>query len=147
MRGRHWPSLDERFKSGFSIDCESGCWLWNKSKNIKGYGTIFAHGRATRVHRFSYESFYGPVPKGLVLDHICRVRNCVNPTHLRLVTNKENILAGEGLAAKNARKTHCKHGHSLSGENVYMWHGFRSCRVCHNRVNENYRKKGELPSI
>lgn len=80
----------------------------------------------------SHELHKGPIPEGLVIDHLCRNRGCVNPDHLEAVTQRENILRGEGLAAANARKTHCPKGHPYSGENLYVVpsSGRRQCRIC-----------------
>lgn len=80
----------------------------------------------------TFEMMRGGIPEGLTLDHLCRVRRCVNPSHLEPVTNRENILRGNGATAINARKTHCKRGHSL--ENAYVSRNerrtYRVCRVC-----------------
>lgn len=117
------------------------CWLWVGVLNHLGYGRFgnqFAH-------RMFYEWFVGPIPKGLVLDHLCRVTNCVNPEHLEAVTQRENILRGIGEAAKHARKTHCIHGHLLSPENLVPGAKGRRCRTCHNKFgrksNAKYRAK------
>jgi hypothetical protein len=89
-----------------------------------------------------YEALVGPIPDGLFLDHTCRNRNCVNPQHLDPVTNKENILRGEGSPAKNARKTHCKNGHPLKGENLVRGSkGERVCRTCKNAYLKKWREK------
>ena len=78
---------------------------------------------------------YGPVPDGIEIDHLCRVRHCANPEHLEAVTPTENTMRGEGVGAKNARLTHCKHGHPLSGDNLYIvtragGKRRRVCRTC-----------------
>jgi len=72
------------------------------------------------------------------------VRDCVNPQHLRLLTNRENILCGEGIAAKNAVKTHCNREHEYSAENTILYNGKRRCRICRDMHNRNrYRRMGE----
>ena len=82
-----------------------------------------------------YELMVGPIPDGLVIDHVCNNRGCVRPDHLRPVTQRENILRGEGVAAKRARQTHCKRGHELAGENIRITStGSRQCLIC---VKEN----------
>ena len=84
------------------------CWIWTAQKT-KGYGRFHQNSKVGDVmaHRFSYELEKGKIPDGLYLDHLCRNRGCVNPKHLEPVTNKENILRGNGLCAKNAKKKYC----------------------------------------
>lgn len=111
---------------------ESGCWLWVGSDGPKGYGRIMVAQKAYRAHRFVYEAMVGPIPQGLVIDHLCRVRCCVNPAHMRTVSNKANVLAGVGVTALNAQKEVCKRGHPLSGANIKIAGGYRNCRICVN---------------
>lgn len=109
----------------------SGCMLWLGAVNHKGYAV--SHGKG--VYRRLYERAHGPLPKGIVPDHKCRVRICVNEAHLEPVTNRENVMRGEGACAKNARKTHCKHGHPLTPDNLVPSRppGIRDCLSCHRR--------------
>jgi hypothetical protein len=97
-----------------------GCWLWTAGLSQDGYG-LFREGpgRTRPAHRWAYEHIVGEIPEGLQLDHLCRVRNCVNPNHLEPVTAAEN--------SRRARVTHCKRGHELTPDNVY-WQ--RSCKTC-----------------
>lgn len=116
-----------------NTDRSGACWLWTRSCNGKGYAEIKLAGRRHGVHRLAYELLVGPVPEGLVLDHLCRVRRCVNPDHLEPVTNRENLLRGEGASAKNAAKTHCPAGHPYDEANTILRpRGSRRCRACHN---------------
>jgi len=109
-----------------------GCWQWVRRFNDGGYGIIVIGGRRNRAHRVFYEAAKGPVPSGLVLDHLCRNRGCVNPDHLEPVTNRVNILRGEAPSAKRARQTHCHRGHEFTTENTYdPGRGGRACRQCH----------------
>lgn len=66
------------------------CWLWQGWADRDGYGALDVGGRFTRAHRFAYEELVGPIPDGLTIDHLCRVRNCVNPDHMEPVTLAEN---------------------------------------------------------
>jgi len=94
---------ESRFWS--SIVKTDSCWLWIGTVNSTGYGYFQTGGRGTkkaRAHRYAYEFLVGPIPKGLVLDHLCRVKICVNPEHLQPVTQRENVLRGE--VNKNNRK-------------------------------------------
>jgi hypothetical protein len=115
----------------------NGCWLWAGYVNERGYARLTYRGKIYRAHRFSYEAFVGEIPEGLVLDHLCRERSCVNPEHLEAVTNKENILRGVGPSAKNAKKTHCPRGHEYAYTDKT---GSRVCREC-----ERIRERGRVP--
>ena len=109
----------------------TGCWLWAGSINDKGYASLWDGKKNIRAHRFSFEMAGGVLVAGLVLDHKCRNRGCVNPVHLEQVTNKENILRGESPYAKKHRSPTCMKGHQLAGENLYTSkEGHRFCRAC-----------------
>lgn len=117
------------------VEKTESCWLWH-GRLHKGYGHIVVVGVAQPAHRFAYELLVGPIPAGLQLDHLCRVRHCVNPTHLEPVTCKENLNRG---IHRNAIKTHCSKGHEFTPENTgYYPHKDgrrrRQCREC-NRQN------------
>lgn len=106
-----------------------------------GYGSIWVDRKRTRAHRAIYENVIGKIPDGLVLDHLCRNRWCVNPWHLEPVTNKVNTLRGIGPCAMHARKTHCKRGHELAGDNIATVSGYRDCLPCKRiRRKVNYWK-------
>jgi hypothetical protein len=116
----------------------AGCWLWTASLDQDGYGW-FRDGRVRRAHRVSYEHHIGPVEDGHDVDHICRVRHCVNPDHLRAISRKENVLSGVGPTATNARKKRCKRGHAFTPENTLVHvGGWRQCREC-RRIAERRR--------
>jgi len=106
------------------------CWSWTGATNGDGYGYMTRNGRTAYAHRVSYEFAIGPIPEGLQLDHLCRVRNCVNPAHLEAVTSAENTLRGNGACARNARKTHCKHGHEFTDDNIAWSKKGRACLTC-----------------
>lgn len=133
--GKHGLPLVERIMARVVID-PCGCWLWQGS-TVDGYGTINVSGRIVRVHRLMYELTVGPIPEGHELDHVrergCRHRHCCNPAHLEPVTHRDNVLRGDGIAARNARKTHCKRGHEFTEANTYRRRdrpGNRECKAC-----------------
>lgn len=135
-----------RFRRGYIIDPVRGCWLWQRGKNAAGYGYFGASGRNHRAHRWAYEQHIGPIPDGLVLDHLCRVKNCVNPAHLEPVTTGENKRRGN-QRNQHMGKTHCHRGHPLEGGNVYFRkNGWRRCRACMKQWPSRHgtgRKGGE----
>lgn len=119
----------------------TGCVLW-LGATTSGYGRVHWKGRFGLAHRIVYEMRVGPIPEGLVIDHLCRERSCVNERHLQVVTTGENVLRGVGCTARNAIKTHCLKGHPFDEANTY-WRltGGRSCRRC--SADWEQRKKRE----
>lgn len=132
-------------QKNISID---DCWLFAGYVGSDGYGVIGSHlTNSRKAHRVMYEATIGVIPAGLVCDHLCRIRQCVNPQHIELVTDKENILRGQGATAKNAVKTHCPHGHKYTQANI-IWikntvYGTltRRCRACFNQWQRRYYKR------
>lgn len=119
------------------------CWLYAGYKNTLGYGQIFANRKYQYAHRVSYETFVAPIPEGLVIDHLCSVRCCINPNHLEPVTARVNTLRGEGVLA-NKRKTHCPKGHEYTRENTQYFgkKRWRRCRQCAlARHKSDYQKR------
>lgn len=129
---------------------DTGCLLWLGAARSNGtdlYGRIKFNGRDTTVHRAMYALHHGHVADDLVIDHKCRVTLCCNPDHLEAVSQQENVMRGRGLAAENAKKTHCKNGHLLSGDNLLEWQLLynrrRICKICAHQVyaKANQRKR------
>lgn len=107
------------------------CWIWQGNHDRLGYGLINRLEHQGVAHLWFWKQVNGPVPEGLELDHLCRVRLCVNPTHFEAVTHEENVKRGTSFAAVNARKTHCIHGHEFTPENTHVRpNGHRTCRTC-----------------
>lgn len=129
--------LEARFWSKVTSKGEGECWLWhNPGVSNRGYGLFYNGERMVAAHRWLYEQINGPLPRSTVLDHLCRVRSCVNPAHLEPVSPRVNVLRGTGLSAKNAQKTHCGKGHPLDGDNLYLAQGKRHCRQCRKENNQ-----------
>lgn len=124
----------ERFFS--KVNKTESCWLWTAAHNGLGYGRIRIGGRKGRLvyaHRLSYEIVNGPIPEGLVIDHLCRTPSCVNPSHLEAVSQKTNSQrgeAGEHMKIYNGSKTHCPSGHPYDVVNTHHHGGRRHCRSC-----------------
>jgi hypothetical protein len=112
-----------------------------------GYGAISDGTKRTRAHRWLYERWVGPIPEGLVIDHLCRNTACVNPSHLEPVTVRDNTYRGISPSAANVQKTHCVNGHPFSGPNLYLSpNGWRTCRTCNLRYQREKRQRIVSPS-
>ena len=126
-----------------------GCWLWVGCVDVKGYGRLkFGTSKGNRAHRKVYECLVGPIEPGLHLDHLCRVRNCVNPQHLEKVTPQENT--DRGNYGKNKfRKTHCLRGHEYDADNTYFdkktgWRQCLRCKAAHARARLSKKEPNEF---
>ena len=138
------PEEWERFSLKFEPEPMSGCWLWTASirDSCLGYGCASYRGRTCSAHRLSYEHWRGAIPAGLHLDHLCRVRCCVNPWHLRVVTNRENLFAPGSLCLTklNSEKAWCANGHAFDESNTHVGTR-RSCRACKREYSQRWRDK------
>jgi len=121
------------------VDKTGRCWIWKNYITHGGYGQLKWGDKLNYAHRVAYEISFGKIPYKMVIDHLCRNRACVNPNHMELVTRGENVMRGNGLARNNLLKTHCKRGHELLPENVYLYRNMRQCREC-----KRMRKRGEI---
>jgi len=142
--------MEQRVWTKIQPEPNSGCWLWDGACDGKGYGILLGPGRKGLLlaHRVVYQLIRGPIPNGLCLDHLCRVRCCVNPDHLEAVTLRENILRGEGpaklrlYAQLKKDRPHCKRGHPYVGDNYRLGkEGDRICKVCERAWWKAYRAK------
>lgn len=139
MPGKRAPVLERIVRSTEFTD---SCWLWRGGLRYDGYAQIsVSPGKIRRVHRVAYELLRGPIPAGLVLDHLCRVPACWNPDHLEPVTDRVNLLRGTGWSARNASRTHCPTGHEYTEQNTYVWRGRRRCRPCNVAAHKRWRTK------
>lgn len=116
---------------------DSGCLLWTGCSGGQGYGWLRIGGRSYPSHRLSFEHYVGRIQDGMVLDHLCRNRLCINWLHLEPVNRGENVMRGEGFAPENAAKTQCPQGHPYDEANTYVnpHTGWRSCRICTRERN------------
>ena len=139
----------EQVLSDHSIPGENGCIVWVGSKDKDGYGKCRRRhelGTIWLPHRLAWIVKHGAIPKGLEVDHLCRNRSCINPEHLTVVDHISNVERSiyKRENHRNFRKTHCKRGHPLNGDNLIVetWHGIvmRKCLTCRKEnARRNYK--------
>jgi hypothetical protein len=121
---------------------EKPCMRFLGAHDPRGYGRIGRNGKTYFTHRYFYALMVGAIPAGMDLDHLCRVRDCMEPTHLEPVTHAENCrrgIAGEVVAAMHLAKTECPSGHPYAGDNLYVGKdGARACKKCRLAANRRF---------
>lgn len=128
---RFWPKIDKNGPVPAQAPHLGPCWMWLAARDRFGYGcTSLGRGRSRRAHRVIYEWLVGPIPDGLTLDHLCRNKSCVNPSHLEPVTMAENNRRSNNFAGVNSRKTHCPKGHDYATNTIRRSNGKRECKAC-----------------
>ena len=143
---RFWTKVDRNGPIPEHRPALGRCWVWIAS-TVRGYGqfgVMVAVGEQAMVkaHVWAWVQENGPVPNGLQLDHLCRVRRCVRPSHLEVVSCAENIRRGVGVAAINAAKTHCSRGHPYDSANSYVnAANYRKCRRCNMERAAEFRAR------
>lgn len=125
------------------------CWEWQGTISVYGYGAIKQNNVRKVAHRVAYEYLVGTIPEGLVLDHLCRNRRCVNPDHLEPVSIAENTLRGYGMGAEHSRRTHCP---KCGGDDwIPRSDGGRRCRPCSAKAslirNKRYRERKKRAAL
>lgn len=136
-------SVSERFWLNVIMPTDrAACWEWCGSKTKKGYSYMTAPreegAKQLPAHRVSYELNVGPIPHGLVIDHLCRNRGCVNPAHLEPVTGLENVRRGDAPPVKRGRSASCPNGHLYTPDNTQRRGGVRRCLACAEAFKSRY---------
>jgi hypothetical protein len=142
LEERFWSKVDKNGPIPAHRPELGPCWLWTARISTGGYGAFQIGKRPISAHVAAWELVHGPIPTGVERDHLCRVRRCVRPDHLEPVTHQENVLRGEGIAARQAQRTHCPKGHPYDAENTRIYRGRRFCRAC---AATRYVKTGKPP--
>lgn len=139
--------LPSRFWNKVRVEA-NGCWIWTAATSRHGYGNFWVRGSMRLAHRISYVNLKGIIPFGFDIDHLCKIKPCVNPDHLEAVSHKENVRRGDlrKVSPKRAQcRTHCKHGHKFTPENTYTRSNRtgRECRIC---MRESCQRRSERKS-
>lgn len=131
------------------VDKTESCWLWTGSVDHRGYGRFYFRGRNYLAHRAAHELLIGPISEGLTIDHLCRVKTCVNPDHLEPVTLLENMLRvprkPKPPKVPKPLAKRCGKGHEFTPENTgYRLRttgskrSFRYCITCKRQYMAEY---------
>ena len=141
-----WHIGDDRLPSRFwdKVAFVEGCWIWTGAFRGEGYPNYY-DGTRTRIgHRVAYEHLVGPIPDGYQVDHLCKVRLCVNPHHLEAVTARVNTLRSTSPSALRSQQTHCKNGHLLPEERFLGKRWMRRCLECYTVGQAAYKARKKL---
>ena len=145
----HLQPIRERLERYSIPEPNSGCLLWTAKIDRDGYPRVWLDGKIRGAHRVVYELKNGPIPDGLQIDHLCRVRCCINPDHLEAVTPKANTNRGvSSIVNSGQKKFFCKtcggplevvaRRNARDGRNP---HNERGCRMCRYSYMVTWRKK------
>ena len=128
------------------IEKSTDCWEWTACKS-HGYGQLHSNGKLIRAHRLSWIIHHEQIPSELLVLHKCDNPGCVNPSHLFLGTQSDNLRDASkkgrttGMNNYNTRKTHCIHGHEFTEANTYQKGKRRQCRTCATIHRAAYKTK------
>ncbi len=140
-RPYHPRPIRERFDEKWIPEPNTGCWLWLGKLTPLGYSRI-RNPVGAFGHRVAWELYRGPIPAGMVIDHICRERSCVNPDHLRVVSRRTNAVENSlCFVAINAQKKRCVHGHIFDRLRVHGNRKFRACSKCEAAKAREFRRR------
>lgn len=148
------PDPLDRFAA--KVEVTDSCWLWTATRHRKGYGQFQFDGSMRQAHRWLWEQTVGPIPEGLELDHLCRVRHCVNPDHLEPVTHAENVARAASPSAAlrrhwdnwRAERPNCPKGHPYTEENTMTYpYKPRQCRTCNRERAAAWRARTQSEFI
>lgn len=140
--------LPHRFKTKIRVS-DSGCWIWTAQIRPLGYPGCWYNGKTDTAHRVIYSLANGPIPKGLTIDHLCRVKACVNPDHLEAVTISENLKRCEYAPSTiNSNVKKCPKGHQYDALNTGTYKQktstIRRCLRCHREREAARRLNGRV---
>jgi len=140
LEERFWEKVDKHGPKKRHM--RTRCWVWIAANNGK-YGVVMNEDRKMEyVHRVSWRMDRGrPIPHRKTIDHLCKTTKCVRPSHLRCVTMKKNLQAGDGWGGRNHRKTHCPKGHAYNKKNTRIYRGARYCKEC-DRIGAANKRAG-----